>query len=79
MADVTLSDGRALTLDLFQVTHRDHVRMAKGETSPEEDSVILARVCGLKAEELEALPHPDWRRIVTRYWEKSREPLADPN
>lgn len=79
MADVKLNDGREITLNLFAVTHAEHIRMAKGTTTAEEDSAILARVCGLTPAELDALPQPDWRRVVTRYWEKSREPLADPN
>lgn len=79
MADVTLSDGRELTLNLFAVTHAEHVRMAKGTTTAEEDAAILSRVVGMTPADFDNLPQPDWRRVVVRYWEKSREPLADPN
>lgn len=79
MADVVLSDGREITLNLYLVTHAEHVRMAKNQTTAEEDCAILSRVAGLTPVEFDNLPQPDWRQIVKRYWQKSIEPLSDPN
>jgi hypothetical protein len=78
MADLILSDGREITLDLTQITLREY-RALFSPHQPEEEDASLAKVAGLTLEEYQTLPYPDWRRITTKFFERAREPLTDPN
>jgi len=79
MVTVTLSDGRELTVDLTKISIREYRRLFKDETTPDEEDVLLAPCFGLTLEEFEALPYPDYKRVTKAFFERARDPLADPN
>lgn len=79
MADVTLSDGREITLDLSLLTVGEWRAMLSRDQAAEEEDAILERIAGLEAGSIVKLPYPDWRRLAMRFYQKAREPLSDPN
>ena len=79
MADVTLSDGRELTLDLYQITISEFRSLFKHEQAPEEENRLLAKVSGLTVEEFEQLPYPDWKLLTTAFFVKAKDPLKEKN
>lgn len=79
MADLTLSDGREITLDLNRITLEEWRNLFHQEQPEEEGDKILARVCGLEAGEIVKLGYLDYRRLTKKFFERAREPLADPS
>ena len=79
MVTVTLSDGRVLTVDLTKITIAQYRVLFKQETTPEQEDELLAPCFGLKLEEFEALPYPDYKRVTKAFFERARDPLSDPN
>ena len=79
MADITLKNGRELTLDLYAVSMREYRALLDREQPAEEGDAILGKAFGLTAAEVSDLPQPEWRRLVAAFFKAAREPLADPN
>lgn len=78
MADVTLSDGRGLTIDLTKITMAEFRSLLDPAQKNEEGDALVGKCVGLTAEELAALSHPDYRLVARDFFRKAREPLADP-
>ena len=79
MVTVTLSDGRVLTVDLTKISIREYRRLFKDETTTDEEDTLLAPCFGLTLEEWQSLPYPDYKRATKAFFERARDPLADPN
>jgi hypothetical protein len=79
MADITLSDGRALTFDLYQLTIKEYRSLFDKTQAQDEEDRLIARTAGLSLDEYQALPYPDFRRLAEAFFKKAREPLSDPN
>lgn len=79
MADVILSDGRELDLDLNKITLREFRALFDPKQKPEDEDATLCKVAGLTLEEYQALPYLDFRRLTQAILRKVKEPLADPN
>jgi hypothetical protein len=45
----------------------------------EQEDRIISKISGLTLDEYLDLPQPDWRRLLTTFFKKAREPLADPS
>lgn len=76
---LSLNDGRVLTVDLARVSIREYRALfAKDQPQADEDAT-LAKAAGLTVDELLALTQPDYRRLVALFFQAAREPLADPN
>ncbi len=79
MADLTLSSGREIEFDLYQITRREYASLFDKKTTPEAEANVIAKVAGIATDELLDLPLPDWKRLVVAFYKKAREPLADPS
>lgn len=79
MADVTLKDGREITIDLYQISIKGYRTLFDPSSSEDESDKILAKTCGMDLKELQKLPYPDYRKIINAVLKRSREPLIDPN
>ena len=79
MADITLSDGREITFDLNKISIKEYRALFCPEQPDAEEYEFLARVSGLSADEVGSLGFDDWRRFARAFFEKARQPLADPN
>lgn len=79
MADVTLSTGREIVIDLTKITLKQYRALFdKSQPQAEEDATIAA-CAGLTLDEYLGLIYPDFKRIAAAFFRKAREPLADPN
>jgi hypothetical protein len=79
MSQITLSDGRDVSIDLHRITMREYRAIfADGRPQADEDSAI-AKACGLTPEQFIDLPQPDARRLILAFIKLAAEPLADPN
>ena len=79
MADVKLSDGREITFDLYKVSLREFRALLNPERPDDEGDELLGRCSGLSAEEIGDLPYPDFRKLTRAFYNRARNPLADPN
>ena len=79
MADITLSDGREITFDLNKISIREYRALFKVNQPDDEEYASLARVAGLKPEDVSSLSYVEWRKFCFAFFEKARQPLADPN
>ena len=78
MPEVKLSDGREIKVDLYKITmkeYRDWFFNAQVEDEVADGYIV--KVTGIK--DASELPQPDYRLIVNRIFELSRQPLSDPN
>jgi hypothetical protein len=80
MADVTLSDGREITIDLSKITWQEHLGLFDPAESDDRSDKTIAKTCGLDyKKEFCKLSVLDAKRITEAYFRVSREPLANPN
>jgi hypothetical protein len=79
MADLILSDGREITFDLSQMTLREYRGLFDKKQPQEAEDRVISKISGLTLDEYLDLPQPDWRRMLSAFFKKAREPLADPN
>jgi hypothetical protein len=66
-------------IDLSQISIKEYRLLFDTTHTPEQDDELYARCLGLSVEELQALPLPEYRRAIREFFDKTREPLADPN
>lgn len=79
MATIKLHSGRELTLDMHAISMREFRALLDPAQPAEDGDAIMAKVCGLTAQEVTDLPQPDWRALASGVLKAAREPLADPN
>jgi hypothetical protein len=73
------SGERVITIDLYQITHTEWVSLWEDKTPLQTKHEIVARVSGLTADELIALPQGDYMRIVRGLTKANANPLDDPS
>lgn len=76
MADLTLSDGKEITFDLYKFTFAEYSKIFEDDAHADE---LISKSIGMEAEALRALPFPDNRRIFAAFFKKCRDVMTDPN
>jgi hypothetical protein len=79
MPNLTLTDGREITIDLSVITVREYRALFDKKQKQEDEDATLAKACGLTAEDILDMSQPDFRRLAAAFFKTAREPLADPN
>ena len=79
MPDLVLSDKREITFDLSKLTIKEWRGFWDVNQANEEGDKTLAKVSGLKPEEVPNLQFQDYRKLVDCFRRKASEPLSDPN
>jgi len=79
MRTVELHDGKALKIDLYKITIKEWRSIFSPDQEQAEEDKIIARVLGLKVDELLALPQPDYKKAVTAVLEAARAPEDEKN
>jgi hypothetical protein len=70
---------RVFEVDLSQISIKEYRLLFEASHPADQDDVLYARCLGLTVDELQALPLPDYRRAIKAFFDKAKEPLADPN
>jgi hypothetical protein len=79
-ADFTLSDGREITFDLDVISVKEWRALLNPSQPDAEEDATIAKVAGLKAEDIESLSYREWRRLAKAFFAKASDPhLTDPN
>lgn len=78
---ITFKDKTTLEMDMYAVSVGEireilEVKKSKDDPYSKEDAVI-GKTVGMTAEEIQALPYPKYRKIVTAFWTAMRDPLQD--
>ena len=68
---------RKITIDLYALTVQDVRDLLDVKKKAHEGDVILSKVVGLTAEELQAMPYPDYRKLTKFFWQCVNDPLKD--
>ena len=74
MPDLTLHDGREITIDPYAITHKEFTRIVERTTTNEEDDIIIARACGMTAEDVAEMSEKEWRRVTKAVFAKVTTP-----
>jgi len=74
---VTLTDGRQVTVDLSKISLKEHRSLFTPDQ--ENEDRLLARVAGMSVEDFTALQMADWKLITEVYFWLARNPVFDPN
>mgnify|MGYP001566535965 CR=1 FL=1 len=77
MADVTLSDGREIVFDLYQITVLEWDQIRDPAQPRQDEFRLLGKTCGMTAAEVGALPFPDYTKLTRAFVERCRDPLGD--
>ena len=77
--DLTLSDGRAIRIDLHRVTMREYRSIFSAEQVQDDEDRIIAKACGMDVDAYLNLSQPDGRRVILKFLEAAAAPLKDPN
>jgi len=78
MADVVIGN-REVIIDLSKLTIAEFRSLFDKEQKQEDEDEIMARVCGLTADELRELSYLDYKKLTGAFFKKARDPLADPS
>lgn len=79
MADLTLQDGREITVDLSQISLREYRALLDPKQTQAEEDATGCKVFGLTPDEYLDLSMVDMKRLWKVLFKKAREPLEDPN
>ena len=79
MPDLVLKDGREIEIDLYEISIGEWRALLRPEQSDEDEYATLAKICGLKAKDIEDLPYPEFRLLVQAITTKAANPVSDPN
>ena len=78
---VTLKDKTKVTIDLYALSIgevRSILDGKKDKADPySKEDEIIAKAAGLNVEKLQALPFPDYRKVIRAFWDCIRDPLKD--
>lgn len=62
MADYVTHDGREITVDVHAISHREYKALISQDSGNDEG--LIAKACGMSAEDVDALSERDWRGLV---------------
>jgi hypothetical protein len=72
-------DLDSIKVDLSTVSIREYRALFDKDQPQAAEDATIAKACGITVDELLELSQPDYRRLVKRFFDAAREPLADPN
>jgi hypothetical protein len=76
---VAMDELRKFDVDLSKISIKEYRLLFDTAHPAEQDDALYARCLGLTIDEFQALPYPDYRRAIKAFFDKAKEPLADPN
>ena len=79
MNSITLHDGTEVEIDLNAITLKEWLGMFDKTESENTSDKTIAKACHMPYEKMLEISFEDYRRIVKVFFDKSREPLNDPN
>jgi hypothetical protein len=79
MANVTLSDGRKLTADMYKLTIAEYRKMRSADQPLEAGDELLGKLYGLTLDEVASMPFPDYRALVATFYESAAETTSEKN
>lgn len=79
MPDFKLSDGREVTIDLYNITIKEWRSLLNPDQKQDDEYALLAKIIGWKPKDVADLPYPDFRVLGQKIAEKASNPLSDPN
>ena len=78
MADITTSDGKEYTVDLYQITLSEYESLFDNQKNELEKRALMARCYGLTSEQWQNMPLPDGAALQTMFWVRCRELFERP-
>lgn len=78
MPELTLHDGRTITLDMNRITIREYRALFDNKQDLDAENATLAKAFGIGADEFLDLSQPDFKRAAALFFETARAPLDDP-
>ena len=79
MADVVLTNGKEITVDLTAFTVEEYRGIFSRKESQKKSDETLAKAVHLTYEELTKLDYLNYKKILEAVIEKCTKPLSDPN
>ena len=79
MTDLTLHDGKEITIDLYTFTNKEYMEIFEGDKQFEKADELIAKATGLTVKEFQELPYPDNRKIYRAFFKKCVDVITDPN
>ena len=76
MADITLSDGRAVTFDLDKMTLEEFDAIRDPKQPKDEERTIIAKVCGMELADLKKMGYLQYSRLIDAFIRRCNDPLA---
>lgn len=78
--DFVLKDGREVFFDIDAITIKEYRALLKPTQTDEEETATLAKVSGLKPEDIDGFKLGEWKRFTRAFFAKANDPsLSDPN
>lgn len=72
-------DGREITIDMSKITIKEYRTLFSPEQTAEEGDAVVGKTVGMTAEEIQALPQPDYRKLVAKFFEAAKAPIDEKN
>jgi hypothetical protein len=77
MFSTKLKSGKEVKIDLYALSVADVRSLLDVKKKQHEGDELLGKAVGMTAEELAALPFPDYRKITRVFWQCISDPLKD--
>lgn len=74
---IKLKNGKTVTIDLYALSVAEIRLLLDTKREQHKGDEILGKAIGMTAEELAALPYPDYRKITKEFWQFVNDPLKD--
>ena len=74
--NVTLSDGRLLSIDLNKITVKEFRQLVDPSTEKADEDALIARACGIEPDEIPGMGYVDYTRLVRAVIDAARDPLG---
>jgi hypothetical protein len=79
MSDFTLSDGREVDIDLWQLTIKEWRSLRNPSQPEEEEFALISRIINWSIEDIEEIKQPDYELLLREIIKRSINPVTDPN
>ena len=78
-AEVILTSGKSVTVDLNKVSTREFREMTDPKQPDRDEAITIAKACSMTVEEIVNLPFPDYRLIGNAFMRLATKPLENLN
>ena len=77
--DMVLSTGKEIRFDLSKMSYGQYLGLWDPDEADEKSFLTISRVCGMPWEEMRELPYPEYKLLMSKFFQRCKDPVNSPN